>query len=96
MPVTANVSRFLDGSLNNLELITQCYFLNDPEADESWITNHPGLVIPLAEGIDGLYGNFDIDMDEDGIEIEVDEHQCLVPQEPYLNKNFPKQFKNVL
>ena len=54
----------------NLELVTQCYFLNDPEADESWITTHPGLVIALEEGINGLYGIFDIVMDEDAIEID--------------------------
>jgi len=79
---------------DNLELVTQCYFLIDPEADESWIANHPGLVIPLEEGTDGLYGNFDIVMDEEDIEIEGDEHRYLVPQEPYLNKIFPNPFNS--
>ena len=78
----------------NLELVTQCYFVNDPEVDESWITNHPGLVIPLEEGANGLYGIFDIVMDEDPIEIVVEKHQSLVPHEPYINEIFPNPFNN--
>jgi protocatechuate 3,4-dioxygenase beta subunit len=78
----------------SLELVTQCYFLIDPEVDESWIANHPGLVIPLEEGAGGLYGNFDIVMDEEGGDVSADEHQSLIPQEPYLNNNFPNPFNN--
>jgi hypothetical protein len=74
--------------------VTQCYFLIDPEVDESWLENHPGLVIPLEEGIEGLYGNFDIVMDEDAIQVGVNEHQSVIPQEPYLSNNFPNPFNN--
>ena len=78
----------------NLELVTQCYFLNDPEADESWITNHSGQVIALEEGINGLYGIFDIVMDEDANEIDVEENQSIVSNTPYLNEIFPNPFNN--
>ena len=66
----------------------------DPDVDESWLENHSGLAIHLEEGAGGLYGKFDIVMDEDATQVEVDEHQSLVPQESYLNNNFPNPFNN--
>ena len=78
----------------NLELVTQCYFLIDPEVDDSWLANHQGLVIPLEEGVGGLYGVFDIFMDEDAIQVGSVKHQSQIPQEPYLNNNFPNPFNN--
>lgn len=79
---------------DNLELVTQCYFLIDPEIDESWIENHPGLVIPLEEGEEGLYGNFDIVMDEDGSEVGSEDLDSTIPMEPYINNNYPNPFNN--
>ena len=78
----------------NFELVTQCYFLIDPDVDESWLENHSGLAIHLEEGAGGLYGKFDIVMDEDATQVEVDVHQSLVPQESYVNNNFPNPFNN--
>jgi len=77
---------------DNHELVTQCYFLIDPEVNDSWILDHPGLVIPLEEGEEGLYGSFDIIMDEDGSEVKIDEYQFIVPNEPYIKNNFPNPF----
>jgi hypothetical protein len=78
----------------NLELVTQCYFIIDPEVDDSWIANHPGLVIHLEQGVGGLYGNFDIVMDEESSDVNADEHQSMIPLEPYLNNNFPNPFNS--
>jgi len=33
-------------------------------------------------------------MDEEGGDVSADEHQSLIPQEPYLNNNFPNPFNN--
>lgn len=79
---------------DNLELVTQCYFLIDPEVDDSWIENHPGLVIPLEEGEEGLYGNFDIVMDEDGSGVGTEVLDSTIPMEPYINNNYPNPFNN--
>ena len=79
---------------DNNELVTQCYFLIDPEVNDSWILDHPGLVIPLEEGEEGLYGSFDIIMDEDGSEVKIDEYQFIVPNEPYIKNNFPNPFNH--
>jgi len=78
----------------NLELVTQCYFIIDPEVDDSWIANHPGLVIPLEQGVGGLYGNFDIVMDEESSDVNAEEQQSMIPLEPYLNNNFPNPFNS--
>lgn len=79
---------------NGLELVTQCYFEADPMVDEDWIESHPGLVIPLEEGEDGLYGVFDIVMDETGVEVGVDDANTPVPAKPFLNNNYPNPFNN--
>lgn len=79
---------------NGLELVTQCYFESDPEVDDDWIETHIGLVIPLEEGEEGLYGVFDIVMDETGVEVSADDVKGAVPSKPFLNNNYPNPFNN--
>ncbi len=79
---------------NGLELVTQCYFEADPLVDDSWTENHLGLVIPLEESENGLYGVFDIVMDEAGMQIGVDDAHAPIPKQPFLNNNYPNPFNN--
>tara|TARA_Y100001970_G_scaffold39394_1_gene48505 strand:+ start:834 stop:1745 length:912 start_codon:yes stop_codon:yes gene_type:complete len=77
-----------------LELITQCYFESDPEIDDQFIETHPGLIIPLENSESGLYGTFNIVMDEDGPQVGIDDPKTIVPSKPFLKNNYPNPFNN--
>ena len=79
---------------SSLELVTQCYFEIDPYINEEWEENHPGLVIPLEETENGLVGVFDIVMDEEVSEVDIDENGYSGPKGFSLDTAFPNPFNN--
>ena len=79
---------------DELELVTQCYFEDDPQVDQQWIDSHPGLVIPLEEDINGLYGIFDIVMDEMEVQVGTLGESGPIPESPFLNQGYPNPFNN--
>ncbi len=74
------------------ELVTQCYFEDDPRVDDQWLESHPGLVIPLVETEDGLVGIFDIVMNEEVI-VGIDNAPDF-PQQFNLYPTYPNPFNN--
>lgn len=76
-----------------LELVTQCYFEGDAQIDQQWEDDHPGLIIPLESTDDGLYGIFDIVMNEEA-QVEIDENPVHVPEKTFLNHSYPNPFNN--
>ena len=81
---------------SGLELVTQCYFEVDPYIDDDWEQNHPGLIIDLEETENGLYGVFNIAMNEENSEVSLKEEPFSIPQEFDLNKVFPNPFNNTI
>ena len=79
---------------DGLEHVTQCYFVGDPQINEAWEEQHAGRIIPLEEGENGLYGIFDIVMDEEGEQVGVNDPQTPIPNKPFLNNNYPNPFNN--
>ncbi len=77
----------------NQELVTQCYFEGDAQIDEQWENNHPGLIIPLEESDNGLYGVFDIIMDEEA-QVGIENELVTVPEKAFLNHSYPNPFNN--
>ena len=76
------------------ELVTQCYFDNDPFIDDEWEENHPGLVIPLEETENGLVGIFDIVINEEVSEVGIDYNSNLSYREFSINMAYPNPFNN--
>ena len=76
------------------ELVTQCYFDNDPFVDDEWEENHPGLVIPLEETEIGLVGIFDIVINEEVSEVGIDYNSNLSFKEFSINTAYPNPFNN--
>tara|TARA_B110000116_G_C16794071_1_gene565531 strand:+ start:1904 stop:2815 length:912 start_codon:yes stop_codon:yes gene_type:complete len=81
-------------TLGGTELVTQCYFEDDPQIDDEWQDSHSDLVIPLVETEDGLVGVFDIVMDEETVDIGVDKNIDIVPQNMTLYHAYPNPFNN--
>ena len=77
-----------------LEHVTQCYFVGDPQINEAWEEQHAGRIIPLEVGEGGLYGIFDIVMDEEGEQVGVDDPHTPIPSKAFLNNNYPNPFNN--
>ena len=77
----------------NTELITQCYFEVDPQVDEQWEENHPGLVIPVEENEGALYGVFDIVINQE-IQMDASEKTEAIPSAPYLKNGHPNPFNS--
>lgn len=78
---------------DNLELVTQCYFEGDAQIDQQWEDDHPGLIIALQEEDEGLYGVFDIVMDEEAQVIINDDH-INIPEKTFLKGVYPNPFNN--
>ena len=79
---------------NGTELVTQCYFEDDPQIDEDWQDSHSDLVIPLIETDYGLVGIFDIIMDEETVDIETKKNISIVPKNMTLSHAYPNPFNN--
>jgi hypothetical protein len=79
---------------NGLELVTQCYFEGDPQVTEQWEADHPGQIIPLDEGENGLIGIFDIVMDKDDIQVGINGETVPLPGKPVLRQAYPNPFNN--
>lgn len=79
---------------NGTELVTQCYFEDDPQIDEDWQDSHSDLVIPLIETDYGLVGIFDIIMDEETVDIETEKNISIVPKNMTLSHAYPNPFNN--
>ena len=79
---------------NGLELVTQCYFEGDPQVTEEWEAGHPGQIIPLEEGENGLIGIFDIVMDEEDNQVGINGETVPLPQKPVLRQAYPNPFNN--
>ena len=79
---------------SGLELVTQCYFQSDPFTDEEWEDNHPGLVIELEETGIGLTGIFDIVMDEEVQDVNIDKNAPTLPDEFTVEIAYPNPFNN--
>ena len=79
---------------NGTELVTQCYFEDDPQIDEDWQDSHSDLVIPLIETEYGLVGIFDIIMDEETVDIETEKNISIVPKNMTLSHAYPNPFNN--
>ena len=77
-----------------LELVTQCYFYDDPQVDDAWIENHEGLVIPLENNNDELFGVFDIVVDQEIGQVGLKGEPTLMAQEPTLHSAYPNPFNN--
>ena len=77
----------------NQELVTQCYFEGDAQINQQWEDNHPGLIIPLESSGDGLYGVFNIVMNEEA-QVGTGEDLIPVPEQPFLNHSYPNPFNN--
>jgi len=75
------------------ELVTQCYFEGDAQIDQQWVDGHPGLIIPLESSGDGLYGVFDIVMDEEA-QVGTEDEFGIVPEKAFLNHSYPNPFNN--
>ena len=81
-------------SPSGLELITQCYFEVDPLIDGDWEQNHPGLVIPLEETENGLFGEFNIVLNEEVSAVSVDSKPFSLPKRFSLDIVYPNPFNN--
>ena len=79
---------------NGTELVTQCYFEDDPQIDEDWQDSHSDLVIPLIETDYGLVGIFDIIMDEETVDIETEKNISIAPKNMTLSHAYPNPFNN--
>ena len=77
-----------------IELITQCYFESDPELDDQFVETHSGLIINLEDGESGLYGTFNIVMDENGTQVGINDSKLISPSIPFLKNNYPNPFNN--
>lgn len=75
------------------ELVTQCYFEGDVQINQQWVDDHPGLIIPLESTDDGLYGVFDIVMDEEA-QVGTGNEFVPVPEKAFLNHSYPNPFNN--
>ena len=79
---------------NGRELVTQCYFEGDSQIDSQWEEDHQGLIIPLDESGNNLYGIFDIMIDEEPIQVGTQNEIMPIPEKPTLYSAYPNPFNN--
>ena len=76
------------------ELITQCYFEGDSQIDSQWEEDRQGLIIPLDESGNNLYGLFDIVMDEEPTQVGTQNEKTYLPEKPILYSADPNPFNH--